>query len=322
MGMAPPPGLRRVGRRRDDHIVAVSFRMQRTATAALTAARGDAPILIYGPPGSGKSTLARAIHSWSSRPQDDLEILRLDTIPLPLQGREVFGCARNTYPALPEPFSGALARAGRGSVILDGLQALSLSVRDALAAAIVRGRYRPEGSREERPLDARIIVTAPSRIHGTWLGPNSEAVGLPKLLDRSEDILPLANHFLAHFSAETGGSPVVLSAEARAALRAERWPGNVSELRERVRQAVWLARGGVISAEALSISVATDAVPSFREAKRAFEMRYVTSLLQRCRGNISHAARLARKDRKDFYELIRRNAVDPTQFRSSSPPGP
>ena len=80
-------------------------------------------------------------------------------------------------------------------------------------------------------------------------------------------------------------------------------------------QAVRLAGDGSISAEALLLAGELDEVPSFKEAKRAFETRYVVGLLRRCGGNISHAARLAKKDRKDFYDVIRRTGVNPSEFR-------
>ena len=87
------------------------------------------------------------------------------------------------------------------------------------------------------------------------------------------------------------------------------------ELGERVRQALRLAGNGAISAEALMLSAEIETIPSFKEAKRAFERRYVSGLLKRCAGNISHAARLAKKDRKDFYDVIRRTGIDPGDFR-------
>ena len=76
-----------------------------------------------------------------------------------------------------------------------------------------------------------------------------------------------------------------------------------------------LSGGGAVGAEALMLAAQADRVPSFREAKRAFEARYVASLLRLCEGNISQAARLAKKDRKDFYDVIRRTGVDPSLFR-------
>ena len=91
--------------------------------------------------------------------------------------------------------------------------------------------------------------------------------------------------------------------------------GQDSASLERVRQAIQLAGDGAISAEALLLAGAIDEVPSFKEAKRAFETRYVVGLLRRCGGNISRAARLAKKDRKDFYDVIRRTGVNPAEFR-------
>ncbi len=90
---------------------------------------------------------------------------------------------------------------------------------------------------------------------------------------------------------------------------------NLQAARERVRQALRLVGSGAISAEALILATDGEEVPSFKEAKRAFETRYVKGLLRRCGGNISRAARLAKKDRKDFYDVIRRTGVDPSQFR-------
>jgi two-component system response regulator GlrR len=140
-------------------------------------------------------------------------------------------------------------------------------------------------------------------------------IRLAPLGERREDILALAAHFLRIHADEIGVRPVGFTSEARNALLTEKWPGNVRELSERVRQAIRLAGGGAISAEALLLAADGDDVPSFKEAKRAFETRYVRGLLLRCGGNISRAARLAKKDRKDFYDVIRRTGVDPGEYR-------
>ena len=119
---------------------------------------------------------------------------------------------------------------------------------------------------------------------------------------------------LAAFADEEGVRPGGFSTDARTLLETEAWSGDTRELRGRIREALRLCREAPISAEALML--AREEVPSFKEAKRAFETRYVVGLLERCGGNISRAARLARKDRKDFYDVIRRTGVDPQAFRS------
>ena len=160
-----------------------------------------------------------------------------------------------------------------------------------------------------------MLATTSAEGAGALAPLGGERVVIEALADRQEDILPLAAHFLAEFAAEEGIEPLGFSADARRWLIEEPWTGNVRELRERIRQAIRLAGQGAISAEALMLSTEGDEVPSFKDAKRAFETRYVRGLLRRCSGNISRAARLAKKDRKDFYDVIRRTGVDPGEFR-------
>ena len=306
---------RPIGRRREDRIVAVSPLAQRAVDRAQLAARSEQPVLVRGPAGSGKSMLARAVHVWSAVASGPLETLHCAAVPEPLQARELLGCAAGTYPALPGAFEGALARAAGGTLLLEGVEALTAAVRSSLSRALATGRYRPDGGGDERPLRARIVATADGKAGESSLGAPCQEVVLAPLDERHEDVLPLAAHFLALFAAEAGTEAVGFATDARAALVEESWPGNVSELRERVRQAVRLAGGGAISSEALMLAARADQVPSFRDAKRAFEARYVQSLLRLCDGNISQAARLAKKDRKDFYDVIRRTGVDPSLFR-------
>jgi two-component system response regulator GlrR len=272
-------------------------------------------VIVSGAPGTGKSMLARAIHAWSTDAAGPLETLVCTAVPEPLQARELFGCAAGTYPALPGAHAGALSRAAGGTLLLEGIEGLAPGVRSSLARALAAGAFRAEGGGEEQPVRARIVATADRDLGELPLGIAHQRVELAPLSERSEDVLPLAAHFLALAAAEAGVEAVGFTAEARAALLEERWPGNVAELRERVRQAVHLTRGGAIPAEALLLAAPTDQVPSFREAKRAFEARYVQTVLRLCDGNISQAARLARKDRKDFYDVIRRTGIDPAQFR-------
>jgi two-component system response regulator GlrR len=308
-GSEGPPIDRPTGRRRGDRIVGAGRATQEVVELAMAAARTERPVLITGPHGSGKNHLARAIHGWGSRATGPFLVLSTGVVPDAQFARELFGS--------PGGNDAALDRAAQGTLVIDGAERLSEPVRANLARAVGEGRYVRDGDATPVALRARLIATAakaPDR------SPFGEAphhpIRIPPLSERPEDILPLAAHFLRLYAEEEGVAAVGFTAEARNALLAEPWPGNVRELGERIRQAVRLGGGGAIAAEALLLAAADlEQVPSFKEAKRAFETRYVIGLLRRCGGNISRAARLAKKDRKDFYDVIRRTGIDPTEFR-------
>ncbi len=307
---------RPVGRRREDRIVGASRATERVIEQISAAARSELPVLIVGPSGTGKEFAARAVHAWGSRADAPFVTLACDALPEAIQAREFFGSAAGASPQLPEAQDGALARAAGGSLLIEQIERLRGDVAETLARALADRRFRRAGEEGALPLTARLIVAAEARPSATFLGglPH-HTIELVPLAERREDILPLAAHFLASSAEEIGVVPVGFTADARAFLLAEPWPGNVRELRQRIRQAVRLSSGGAVSAEALLLAGDGDEIPSFKEAKRAFETRYVVNLLRRCSGNISRAARLAKKDRKDFYDVIRRTGIDPTQFR-------
>jgi two-component system response regulator GlrR len=306
---------RPTGRRQGDRIVAASDRAQQALDQAALAARSSAPVLLWGPSGSGRKHHGRAIHAWSSRGNGPLVVFSALSTPEALHSRELFG-ATNSEPLLSGDREGAISRAAGGALLIERVDLLSPSLRQSLIRAIEEAsEARPVDGRSV-PLDARIIATADQEADRPFGDLSVQTISITGLDQRSEDILPLAAHFLAGFAEEEGRKAIGFTADARRWLCDEPWQGNVRELRERIRQALHLAGDGVVSAEALMLATDGDGVPSFKEAKRAFETRYVEGLLRRCCGNISRAARLAKKDRKDFYDVIRRTGVDPSLFRS------
>jgi two-component system response regulator GlrR len=307
---------RRIGRRKSDRIILASGDSQRAVDTASALARTNETLLILGPDGSGRQHYARAIHEWSQRAGGPLVVVASSATPETLQARELFGCTEEADPLASGGADGALARAADGTLVIERIDLLSDLVRQRLSQALREGSYRSEGAQDATPLRTRVIGTAESDGEYALGDASAQAVSLSPLADRREDILPLAAHFLAEFAEEEGLAAVGFTVDARRWLVEELWLGNVRELRERIRQAVRLSGSGSVSAEALMLSTEGDEVPSFKEAKRAFETRYVEGLLMRCSGNISRAARLAKKDRKDFYDVIRRTGVDPTRFRS------
>jgi two-component system response regulator GlrR len=313
---APPRAERAIGRRRSDRIVGSSRAIQDVIERAVAAAASELPVCISGPVGSGKEPVARAIHGWSARASGPFIVISCLGVPEALRGRELFGCAESTYPGLPQPYDGALARAAGGTLVVDHADLLGSDLWQALAKALADGRFQREGDAGAIGLNTRVIAVSRSPLSSSALRElPHHAIDLPPLAARTDDILPLASHFLGIAAAEAGVEAVGFTAEARAALVAEPWPGNARELSERIATALRLAGNGAISAEALLIAAPPEQIPSFKDAKRAFERRYVIGLLRRCEGNISRAARLAKKDRKDFYDVIRRTGVDPTEFR-------
>jgi len=298
---------RPLGRRRGDRIVGASRATQQVVERVTAAARSDLPVLIVGPSGAGKKFLARAVHAWSDRASGPYRIVSCGGLAPGTQGREIFGA---------DGAPGALAGASGGTLVLADLEELPAAVRKGLLEAIRERSFRAEGDDVAIALKARIVAVSRNPDERLLGDLPHHAIEVPPLETRREDILPLAAQFLVVFAAEAGQRPVGFTADAREFLVAETWHDNVRELQERVRQAVRIAGNGAISAEALMLASEAAEVPSFKEAKRAFETRYVEGLLRRCGGNISRAARLAKKDRKDFYDVIRRTGVDPQQFRS------
>ena len=269
--------------------------MQEVVDQASSIARSDELIVLSGPSGSGRKHVSRAIHQWSARAGGPLVEVRVAGASEPAQTLELFG---------DETGAGALNRAQGGTLLIENADQLSANTLTRLADAL-----RAAGGR------TRLLATVAQGLEGALAPLGGERIQIAGLSSRTEDILPLAAHFLAEFAADEGVEPVGFSADARRWLIEEPWSGNVRELRERIRQAIRLAGQGAISAEALMLSTEGDEVPSFKDAKRAFETRYVEGLLRRCAGNISRAARMAKKDRKDFYDVIRRTGVEPGQFR-------
>ena len=303
------------GRRRSDRVVGASRATQDAVDQAAAAARSSATVVVGGPSGSGRGHLARAIHAWSSRAGRVLTAFSAAATPEEEQQRELFGCTEAAEPLLDGSQEGALSRAGDGSLLIEDIDLLSPAALGAVVQAIKDTGFTRVGETQSIQLRARVLLTTQNSGLDALQNANAHYIRLAPLSDRPEDVLPLAAHFLAEHAAQEGARPIGFTGDARRWLVEEPWLGNVRELSERIRHAVRLAGDGAISAEALLLAMESEEVPSFKEAKRAFETRYVEGLLRRCGGNISRAARLAKKDRKDFYDVIRRTGVDPSQFR-------
>ena len=308
-----PPASAPTGKRREDRIVGASEATRTLIAQATAAARAELPVWLSGPSGSDREGVARAIHSWSARSRGELVALVCTAIPEGLQERTLFGCAAGHYPAIPGAHAGALERAAESTLFIDGIEALRASVRDALVHAVATRAFRRAGENVERALEAKVVLATDDAGASGFAQLPHHQIRLVALAERREDVPALATHYLRAFADELGIPAVGFTSDARECLVEEPWHGDVLELRARIREAVRLNGSGAISAEALML--ARDTAPSFKEAKRAFERRYVEGLLRRCGGNISRAARLARKDRKDFYDVLRRTGIDPSTFR-------
>ncbi len=327
------PGRANAMRRRGDRLVGTSRAVQRATEQIAVAGRGRFPVWVEGEEGVDKEVVARQIHAHSEWATGGFFSLDASIVPPSLMGRELFGSEAGAISPLPHAYEGAFARTRSGTVLIDRLDALAKDLQQMLATALERGEYGRIGGSERLPLETRLIAAGSASLDelsadGKLVPELAERlrlleIKLPPLRERKEDIIPTAAHLLAMARNEIEyewGKPCPARAFGRDAIermRAHSWPGNERELREQIRAALRLCRNEELGAEDLMLSwEATDDIPSFRDAKRAFEHEYVTRVLRTCRGNISRAARIAKKDRKDFYDVMRRNEIRPTDFRS------
>jgi two-component system response regulator GlrR len=313
-------------------LVGTSRAVLRTLEQVAVAGRGRFHLYISGEEGVEKDLVARLIHEASEWAVGGFFALDASLVPETLVGRELFGNERAAINSLPGESTGALGRFSGGTVLVDHIESLPKELQHALALALRDGKFRRLGGSTPYPLECRVIGASAeplgALVRSGRVDPELAErlqlleVQLLPLRDRREDVLPLAAQALAATRDELErefGRPSKVRGFTRDALdrlREHSWPGNERELREQVRAAVRLARGEEVGVEDLLLGPEPgDEVQSFRDAKRKFERDYVARVLRLCKGNISRAARIAKKDRKDFYDVMRRNQINPAEFR-------
>jgi two-component system response regulator GlrR len=296
-------------------IVTRSQLMEERLGLANRAAGSDAPVLLTGENGTGKELLARAIHAASSRRDHGFVAVRCqdpDEAALEIQ---LFGRVAASGAVRPrEP--GALEGARSGTLLLDDVDHLSLRLQAELMAAL----GDPMTSRAPRLIsttsrDLKKLMEAGGFRQDLYYHLDVLPIEIPPLGRRREDIPLLVSHFLEQAGEE--GAKKLYSPEAIELLATTDWPGNVRQLFELVKQNVALSRGKIMSKEFVerSLGAGMKKVPSYQEARENFTRDYLTSNLQATSGNVSESARLAKRNRTDFYKLLARHRVAPEDFK-------
>lgn len=298
-------------------------------------AQNEAGILLLGETGTGKEVLAQAIHYSSRRADGPWVAVNCAAIPADLVEDEFFGHVRGAYTHAVESRRGLVQEAEGGTLFLDEVDALPLASQAKLLRFLQERQYRSVGASQTRTADVRVIAASnrDMRVEAETGRFRQDlyfrlavlSLTLPPLRERREDIGALAMHFLAQVNGETGRRIGPPTPEALARLCAHHWPGNVRELRHVILRAVLLTAHTRLQSEDIDFDDGrcTDiAAPmGFREAKaqavESFERHYLEALLARSGGNISRAAREAHKNRRAFFELLRRRDIDPARYRAS-----
>ncbi len=308
--------------------------IQRVADSPLT-------VLVQGETGTGKELVARAIHQLSTRCDKPFIAVDCGAIPDTLIESELFGYEKGAFSGAHERKEGQFQLARGGTLFLDEIVNLPLATQAKLLRVLQQREVQPLGSTRAVPVTVRI--TAASNVpleHEVQQGRfradvyyrlNEFVITLPPLRDR-DDIVPMANRFLAEARAELGRPCRSISAAAAEVLLRYSWPGNVRELRNVVRRASLLA-GEVIEPEHLSVLPVHSAAPhdipgapslagaSLKEvadaAARDAEVRAIRIALQATRGNKSKAAQLLRVDYKTLHVKIKQYGISVAAFKQS-----
>ncbi|MEO5764746.1 MAG: sigma 54-interacting transcriptional regulator [Casimicrobiaceae bacterium] len=327
-GNAPVEGDAAAGDWREG-ILTRSAKMEDLLRQARLVAESDASVLIYGDSGTGKELLARAIHRASRRALRPFVAVNCGAIPGELLESELFGHARGAFTGAVVAHKGLFQSADGGTLLLDEIGDMPLSLQVKLLRVLQEGEVRPVGATQSMPVDVRVISATHrdlevQRAEGRFREDlyyrlNVVSLNLPTLSERREDIPLLSAHILRRL-AERYRKPVpTLAPDAMALLVAAPWPGNVRQLLNLLEQAVALTPTTVIPASLVANALKEDAaalVP-FEEARKSFERDYLARLLKITGGNVTQAAQLAKRNRTEFYKLLQRHRLEPAQFKEA-----
>ncbi|QTF07503.1 two-component system response regulator GlrR [Brenneria izadpanahii] len=308
-------------------IVTRSPLMLRLLEQAKMVAQSDVSVLINGQSGTGKEVLAQAIHAASPRAKKAFIAINCGALPEPLLESELFGHAKGAFTGAVSSREGLFQAAEGGTLFLDEIGDMPISLQVKLLRVLQERKVRPLGSNRDLDIDVRIISATHRDLpkamekgefrEDLYYRLNVVNMKLPALHERAEDIPLLANHLLRESAARHKPFVRSFSTDAMKRLMTASWPGNVRQLVNVIEQCVALTSAPVIG-EALVIQALegeNTALPTFVEARHQFELNYLRKLLQIAKGNVTQAARMAGRNRTEFYKLLGRHELDANDFK-------
>lgn len=313
-----------------DNIITGNERMLEMLGLVARVAPSDLTVLVHGETGTGKGLLAYSIHAMSTRRRKKFLSINCAAIPETLMESELFGHAKGSFTGAYADKKGLLTEGEGGTVFLDEIGKLPMSMQGKLLHFLDTKLVRPVGSNEERRVDVRIVCATKSDLrekvdHGEFLEDlyyrlADFPIQVPPLRDRTDDIALLAPYFIERYVKGTGMDPPGMTAAFLDALMRYDWPGNVRELEKALNRAIVLANGdSMLRLDYLPPRVAGRAldrdsgqpVQPLRETIQAVESREITQALTATGGNKSHAARLLGISYPSLLKKIRLYGIDP-----------
>jgi DNA-binding NtrC family response regulator len=288
-------------------------------------ARCDATVLISGESGTGKEIFARALHYLSPRAGRPFVPVNCGALPDNLMESEIFGHKRGAFTGAATDQPGLIHEAEGGTLFLDEIDGLTRTAQVKLLRFLQDGEYRQVGSQQLAHADVRIVaatnadcgqlVRAGSFREDLFYRLNVLSLALPALRERRGDIVLLADHILETHAAGANAPPKKLSLAALNGLLGHSWPGNVRELENVLTRALVLCDRDTIELSDLNLpdDGAIEAGLSFQQMKsrvvQRFEHDFLETVLGAHDGNITHAARAVKKNRRAFWELLRKHGL-------------
>ena len=316
-------------------MIGQSLAIQRVCKLIETMSQTDSNVLIQGESGTGKELVARAIHNQSSRRDAPFVAINCSALTDSLLESEFFGHVKGSFTGALSNKKGLFEAAHHGTIFLDEIGDVSPATQVRLLRVLQEGEVRPVGANESTRIDVRIIAATNVDLarametgrfrEDLYYRLNVLTLKLPALRERPEDIPALAYHFLRMYSAKLNKPVRRITEKAMEELTTARWTGNVRELENAIERGVVLSPGEEFDVTELphEIRNARDGEERigtfslqhlpYAEAKkiavRAFERRYLSSLLEKSQGNVSRAARDAGIDRSNFRRLLKQFGV-------------
>jgi two-component system, NtrC family, response regulator HydG len=315
-----------------DGLLLVSGRMRSLADQLKKVASLDSTILLTGETGSGKTCLARWIHGISARSAEPFVVVNCAALSPTLLESEMFGHVRGAFTGAESNREGKLAWAGKGTLLLDEIDSLPLTIQGKLLRVVEDRVFEPVGSNETQSMQARLIVASNRSLDeevssgrfraDLYFRLNVLGFHLPPLRERREAIPRLVDKYLAEFYSHHNGRVTGVTADAHAALTAYSWPGNVRELRNLVERTVSIGSGSMIELDDLPQAIQDSALQclagsarmdsprnELAAARRHAERKHLADALQRNNNNRSHAALELGISRVTLYKKLHRHGL-------------